>query len=54
MDEIFWTVAPTLSLGVGPGLLSGPLLPPELRPRLRLVSVFEQESELFLRYVLDR
>jgi riboflavin biosynthesis pyrimidine reductase len=49
-DELFLTLAPTLLAGDGLPIVAGPLFPPELRPRLELISLFEHQDELFLRY----
>lgn len=50
VDELFLTLAPTLLAGDGLAIVAGPLFPPELRPRLELISLFEHQDELFLRY----
>jgi riboflavin-specific deaminase-like protein len=54
LDEIFWTIAPKLSGGHGPTLFTSPELATEIRARLDLVSLFEQDSELFARYRVRR
>jgi len=52
VDELFLSLAPKLSGGgVEPGIVHGPGLPEALE--LELVSVYESESSLFLRYRLS-
>jgi 2,5-diamino-6-(ribosylamino)-4(3H)-pyrimidinone 5'-phosphate reductase len=51
VDELFLTLAPKLKAGEGPTILTGPAFPPEHLPRLDLISVWEEEGELFLRYL---
>ena len=50
VDELFLTLAPKLRGGDGPTIVTAPAFPSEALPRLRLLSVFEEEGELFLRY----
>jgi riboflavin biosynthesis pyrimidine reductase len=50
LDELFLTFAPKLAAGGGKGILDGPQLPKDAFLRLRLISLFEHESELFFRY----
>ena len=52
--EIFWTIAPKLAGGCGPNLLSGTERATEVIVRLDLISLFEQDSELFARYRVRR
>ena len=48
MDELFLARAPLLVSGTEPTIIEGPPLPGP--PRLRLVSLLEDESYLFARY----
>jgi hypothetical protein len=50
---MFWTVAPKLAGGRGETMIGG-AVGNGVRARLRLVSLFEHESELYLRYRLAR
>lgn len=51
VDELFWTVAPKVLGGAAHrSLVEGGAFPVDSIPNLRLVSVHEHESELFLRY----
>lgn len=50
IDELFWTVAPKLAGGRGPGLFDADEPPREIRADLDLVSLFEEAGELFARY----
>ncbi|MEP0765103.1 MAG: RibD family protein [Fimbriimonadia bacterium] len=50
VDELFLTLAPKLRGGDGPTVITAPAFPSDALPRLRLLSVFEEEGELFLRY----
>jgi riboflavin-specific deaminase-like protein len=50
LDEIFWTIAPKLAGGHGPGLLDGGDRAERIRARLDLISLLEHEGELFARY----
>lgn len=52
VDELFLTFAPKLLGGEGKSLLDGPLLRDSGMP-LTLLSLFEHDSELFLRYRLQ-
>lgn len=55
-DELFWTLAPRLVAGSEKTtILSGPPggFAPELLPRLQLRSLYEQNSELFFRYIIN-
>lgn len=52
VDEIFWTIAPKLAGGHGPGLLDGPRPPESIAALLTLISLYEDDSELFARYRL--
>jgi len=54
VDEVFLTVAPRLVGGASPRLLEGPLAAAGLDVRLALLSAFEQDGELFLRYRIGR
>jgi riboflavin-specific deaminase-like protein len=50
LDEIFWTIAPKLAGGSGPGLLTSDEPADRIRAGLRLASLFEHDGELFARY----
>jgi len=50
LDELFWTIAPMLAGGSSPGLLESPEPPDRIRSGVRLMSMYEQEGELFTRY----
>lgn len=52
VDELFVTVAPKLVAGSGPGITAGDALDPPRR--LELISASEHESELLLRYRVQR
>ncbi|HYU19182.1 MAG TPA: dihydrofolate reductase family protein [Chloroflexota bacterium] len=54
VDELFWTIAPKLAAGSGPGLTSGPGPLSSIAAELSLVSLFECRSELFIRYRVIR
>jgi len=54
VDELFLTVAPTLVGGAGLRLLEGPFAAGGQKVAVNLVSAFEQDGELFLRYYLQR
>ena len=54
LDEVFWTIAPKLAGGCGPNLLTGHDQARAIRARLDLLSLFEQDSELFARYRVRR
>ena len=49
LDEVFLTIAPKLAGGSGPGPFSSESAS-ELRANLNLVSLFEADGELFVRY----
>ncbi len=53
VDELFLTLAPKLRGGDSPTIITTPAFPPESLPHLRLVSVFEDVGELFLRYAFE-
>ncbi len=53
VDELFLTVAPKIVGGAGPRVLEGVLAITPQESRLDLVSVHENEGELFLRYRLE-
>ena len=50
IDELFWTIAPKLVGGHGPGLLNGPRAAEGIASELALVSLHEHAGELFARY----
>ncbi|GMV36837.1 MAG: hypothetical protein AMXMBFR61_13450 [Fimbriimonadales bacterium] len=52
VDELFLTLAPKLRGGEGPTIVTTPPFPSDALPRLRLLSVFEEDGELFLRYAI--
>ncbi len=55
-DEFFWTLAPKIVAGSeNATLVSGPGLglPPEQMRRLHLLSIYEKDSELFMRYRVE-
>ena len=53
VDELFWTVAPKIVGGAAMRtMVEGKPLPLERVPRLELMSLYNHESELFLRYRL--
>jgi riboflavin-specific deaminase-like protein len=54
IDELFWTIAPKLAGGHGRNLIDGALPTTQIRARLELRSLLEQDGELFARYRLRR
>ncbi len=57
VDEIFLTLAPKLTAGLGPafpGILHGPALPSKTDFSTDLLSIYSSHSELFLRYHLKK
>jgi riboflavin-specific deaminase-like protein len=54
LDEVFWTIAPKLAGGPGPGLLRLKESAERISANLSLVSVFEHGGELFTRYRVIR
>jgi 2,5-diamino-6-(ribosylamino)-4(3H)-pyrimidinone 5'-phosphate reductase len=55
LDEVFWTIAPKLAGGHGPGLLESDEAADRIRADLRLLSLYEHDGDLFARYrVLPR
>lgn len=54
VDEIFLTIAPKIAGGDPRSLTEGPPLPPEISSSPSLVSVYLTDSELYLRYRLQR
>lgn len=54
IDELFWTVAPKLAGGAGATMVQGRSPTVRIAARLELVSLFEEQSELFARYRLLR
>ena len=55
VDEFFVTLAPMIKSGRGtPSLVEGPAFPFDDLPRFRLISVAEDEGELYLRYGRNR
>lgn len=54
IDELFWTIAPKLAGGSGPGLLAGPEPAVASRAGLDLLTLHEHDGELFARYRLRR
>ncbi len=51
-DELFWTVAPKVVGGHELTMIQGPELLVERASRLRLVSAYSYENEIYLRYLL--
>jgi riboflavin-specific deaminase-like protein len=54
LDEVFWTIAPKLAGGHGRNLLDDETPTAAIRARMELVSLFEQDGELYSRYRLLR
>jgi riboflavin biosynthesis pyrimidine reductase len=54
LDELFLTVAPRLVGGAERALVASADTPPEARRSLTLLSAHAHESELFLRYAVNR
>jgi 5-amino-6-(5-phosphoribosylamino)uracil reductase len=50
LDEVFWTISPSLTGGGGLTLLADPPLPAPLLRGLSLLSIYTHENELFLRF----
>ncbi len=54
-DELFLTFAPKLVAGKGGTILNGPtIFPLDQMPQFKLVSLYEQDSELFFRYRVEK
>lgn len=54
IDEVFWTIAPKLAGGHGPGTIEVDTPAVKIAARLQLVSLHEHDGELFARYRLQR
>ena len=54
VDELFWTIAPRVAGGSGPGLVQGHAPPTTVLAALELVSLFEHHDELLARYRVRR
>ena len=54
IDEVFWTLAPNLAGGTSRTLIQGPHPTTRIAARMELLSLFEEDSELFARYKLLR
>ncbi|MCC6179952.1 MAG: dihydrofolate reductase family protein [Chloroflexi bacterium] len=54
LDEVFWTISPTLAGGHGPTLVEGTMPAGNARVRLVPVSLFQHDAEIFARYRVVR
>ena len=54
IDEVFWTLAPKLAGGTGRTLIQGPDEATRISARMELLSLYEEQHELFARYRLLR
>lgn len=54
IDEVFWTLAPKLAGGTGRTMVQGPDRTVRITARMELLTLFQEQSELFARYCLLR
>jgi riboflavin biosynthesis pyrimidine reductase len=54
LDELFLTLAPKIAAGDGKTVVEGRQFPKDAMPRLRIVTIYEHEDELFFRYRVTR